>query len=104
MRPCHRTHALPVRSVDILAHEIRVEDVVRSIPNDITLAKALFALSPSAQEKSTIASEHGVDLILGGHDHLYYVSRGVTEWKDYDTTQTVLGAEEDKVSENAVVR
>lgn len=103
MRPCHCTHALPVRSVEILAHKAYIEDVVRSIPNDIALAKALFALSPASQEKSSIASEHGVDLILGGHDHLYYISRGVTEWKDYDTTQTVLGAEEDKVSKNDVV-
>jgi 5'-nucleotidase len=39
---------------------------------------------------------HGVDLILGGHDHLYYVSRGVSAWDEYDTAQAVLGAEEDK--------
>jgi 5'-nucleotidase len=32
---------------------------------------------------------------LGGHDHLYYVSRGVTTWDNYDLTQTVLGAESD---------
>lgn len=32
---------------------------------------------------------------MGGHDHLYYVSRGVTTWDNYDLTQTVLGAELD---------
>lgn len=62
---------------------------------DITLAKELFALSPSAQEKTPIASQHGVDLLLGGHDHLYYISKGVTSWDGYDINQNALGAEGD---------
>jgi 5'-nucleotidase len=33
---------------------------------------------------------------LGGHDHLYYVSKGVNNWDGYDTSQEVLGAEQDK--------
>ncbi|OCH95318.1 Metallo-dependent phosphatase [Obba rivulosa] len=65
------------------------------VPNDVHLAKALNALSPSAQAKRSIINEHGADIILGGHDHLYYVSRGVTSWENYDTTQPVLGAEDD---------
>ncbi|KAK7023890.1 Trifunctional nucleotide phosphoesterase protein YfkN [Favolaschia claudopus] len=66
------------------------------VPNDILLAKDLLALSPSAQGKSSFTSSHGVDLILGGHDHLYYASKGMTEWEDYDISQNVLGAEEDR--------
>ncbi|KAH9952203.1 Metallo-dependent phosphatase [Amylocystis lapponica] len=66
------------------------------VPNDINLAKALNALSPSAQKGHDFASTHGVDVLLGGHDHLYYVSRGVTAWEGYDTNAPVLGAEEDK--------
>lgn len=27
---------------------------------------------------------------------MYYISRGVDSWEDYDTSQEVLGAEEDK--------
>ncbi|KAJ7684723.1 Metallo-dependent phosphatase-like protein [Mycena polygramma] len=65
------------------------------IPNDLALAKDLLALSPSAQTKNPIASSHGVDLILGGHDHLYYASKGMSAWEDYDTSQDVLGAEAD---------
>ncbi|KAJ6547135.1 Metallo-dependent phosphatase-like protein [Mycena capillaripes] len=65
------------------------------VPNDISLAKDLLALSPSAQAKSSIASSHGVDLILGGHDHLYYASKGMSAWEDYDTSQVILGAEAD---------
>ncbi|KDQ33721.1 hypothetical protein PLEOSDRAFT_1032941 [Pleurotus ostreatus PC15] len=65
------------------------------VPNDINLAKDLHASSPATQESSPIADTHGVDLILGGHDHLYYVSRGVSAWEGYDTTQDALGAEED---------
>jgi hypothetical protein len=32
---------------------------------------------------------------LGGHDHLYYASKGVTSWEDFDVTEQVLGAEDD---------
>lgn len=62
---------------------------------DIRLAKATNALAPDHQG-SDFASLHGLDLIFGGHDHLYYVSRGVTSWEGYDISQEVLGAEEDK--------
>ncbi|RDB21014.1 Trifunctional nucleotide phosphoesterase protein YfkN [Hypsizygus marmoreus] len=65
------------------------------LPNDIALAKSLHALSPSAQDASPIHWTHGVDLILGGHDHFYYVSKGVSFWEDFDVTEEVLGAEED---------
>jgi hypothetical protein len=33
--------------------------------------------------------------LLGGHDHLYYASKGVSSWQNYDATQEVLGAEND---------
>ena len=61
---------------------------------DILLAKAVKALSPSYQDNLFLSS-HGVDLILGGHDHLYYASKGVTSWDNYDPSQDVLGAEND---------
>ncbi|KAK0240597.1 Metallo-dependent phosphatase-like protein [Armillaria nabsnona] len=64
------------------------------VPNDITLAKDLLALSPSAQKNQPIHSSHGVDLLLGGHDHLYYASKGC-EWQGYDTSEDVLGAKDD---------
>jgi 5'-nucleotidase len=63
---------------------------------DIQLAKQLFALTPSSQPSSDIANEHGVDIILGGHDHLYFVGRGVDEWDNYNLSGHVLGAEEDE--------
>jgi 2',3'-cyclic-nucleotide 2'-phosphodiesterase (5'-nucleotidase family) len=37
-----------------------------------------------------------VDIILGGHDHLYFVGRGVDEWDNYNLSGHVLGAKEDK--------
>lgn len=61
----------------------------------MALAKDLFALSPSAQEKQSIASLHGVDIVLGGHDHMYYIGKGVTSWEGYDIKQLPLGAEQD---------
>ncbi|KIK91235.1 hypothetical protein PAXRUDRAFT_13891 [Paxillus rubicundulus Ve08.2h10] len=64
--------------------------------NDITLAKELFALSPSAPGYANIASKHGVDLLLGGHDHYYWASKGVTSWADYDVQQDIAGAASDE--------
>ena len=57
------------------------------------MAKALRASSPGV---TSHLNAHGVDLILGGHDHLYYVSKGVSSWEGYDTNQPVLGAESDE--------
>ncbi|KAG6874324.1 hypothetical protein C0995_001549 [Termitomyces sp. Mi166 len=66
------------------------------VPNDILLAKSLRAFSPSTQEVHPISSSHGVDIILGGHDHLYFVSKGVSSWEGYNLDEIVLGAEEDQ--------
>ena len=60
------------------------------------LAKALFALTPSSQKKHEIVNKHGADLILGGHDHLYFVGRGIDAWDNYDLTDKPLGAEKDE--------
>ncbi|KIK63739.1 hypothetical protein GYMLUDRAFT_162590 [Collybiopsis luxurians FD-317 M1] len=65
------------------------------VPNDVALAKDLFALSPSAQKDQPLASLHGVDILLGGHDHIYFISKGVTSWEGYDINQPSLGAERD---------
>ena len=62
----------------------------------MALAKKVNALSPAGQKKTPIENLHGVDIIFGGHDHLYFVSRGATSWENYDLTQEVLGAEQDK--------
>jgi len=37
-----------------------------------------------------------VDLILGGHDHLYFVGRGASSWDNFNVSEKVLGAELDK--------
>ena len=36
-----------------------------------------------------------MDLLLGGHDHLYYISKGVNAWENHEVNQDVLGAEGD---------
>ncbi|KAG9318101.1 Metallo-dependent phosphatase-like protein [Chiua virens] len=33
------------------------------------------------------AGEHGADIIMGGHDHLYFVSKGVTTWEGHDVLE-----------------
>ncbi len=53
-------------------------------------------MTPSSQSFTDITNEHGVDIILGGHDHLYFVGRGVDEWDNYNLSDDVLGAEEDE--------
>ena len=39
---------------------------------------------------------HGADILLGGHDHFYYVSRGIASWKNYRVDEEALGAELDE--------
>jgi 5'-nucleotidase len=44
------------------------------------------------------AAHEGCDIILGGHDHFYYVSKvgsGASSWDGYDVDTPCLGAEED---------
>ena len=56
----------------------------------------MHALSPTGQKDQPIENLHGADIIFGGHDHLYFISKGMTSWEGYDLTQDVLGAEQDK--------
>ena len=56
----------------------------------------MSAHSPAVQDAQATASKHGVDIILGGHDHLYYISKGVTSWDGYDVHEKVLGAANDE--------
>ncbi|KAJ3993856.1 Metallo-dependent phosphatase-like protein [Lentinula boryana] len=65
------------------------------VPNDIELAKDLLALSPFAQQEKPIVALDGVDLVLGGHDHMYYISKGISSWEGYDIKKPSLGAEQD---------
>lgn len=41
-------------------------------------------------------NEHGADILLGGHDHLYFVSKGTDKWDGHDKSREILGAENDK--------
>ncbi|KAF7791785.1 hypothetical protein EIP86_002809 [Pleurotus ostreatoroseus] len=66
------------------------------IPNDIKLARALFALSPKGQKSKDIFSEHGVDLLLGGHDHVYWISKGVSHWDGFDLNTPQPDAADDQ--------
>ncbi|KDQ14262.1 hypothetical protein BOTBODRAFT_187919 [Botryobasidium botryosum FD-172 SS1] len=47
------------------------------VEEDIQLAKALGAHKDRFED---VLDEHGVDLVLGGHDHDYYVGKGVDAW------------------------
>ncbi|THU84298.1 Metallo-dependent phosphatase [Dendrothele bispora CBS 962.96] len=62
----------------------------------LTHSRALGALSPSAQKTKDISSGHGVDLLLGGHDHVYWISKGVSEWDGYDLQTKQPDAADDK--------
>ncbi|EIN11144.1 Metallo-dependent phosphatase [Punctularia strigosozonata HHB-11173 SS5] len=63
---------------------------------DIKLARELFALSPAGQAAKNIASEHGVDLLLGGHDHVYWISKGVSGWDGFDLNTLQPDAADDQ--------
>ncbi|UZJ56451.1 hypothetical protein CBS101457_005771 [Exobasidium rhododendri] len=59
------------------------------LPNDIDLANELGAT------KSASSNEHGVDLVLGGHDHTYYIGKGVDEYKGEEWHTDMPGLEKD---------
>ena len=60
------------------------------------MARELLALSPGHIPASKIASTHGADVLLGGHDHFYFASKGVTSWENYDVNKPCLGSEGDE--------
>ncbi|KAJ1307540.1 hypothetical protein OPQ81_001637 [Rhizoctonia solani] len=62
------------------------------LPNDIELAKQVLAHSKLSKGSSNI---HGVDVLFGGHDHMYYIGRGAQTWDNYDPNSTCLGSEGD---------
>jgi len=75
----------------VLSHSVCLQLIFVGCWQDIKLAKALGARP--ASDSGTV--DHGLSLILGGHDHQYYISRGVASWEGWDSSQKVLGAEED---------
>jgi 5'-nucleotidase len=60
---------------------------------DIELAKDAYSFSLSSY--GSLAPQHGVDLILGGHDHEYYVSKAITDWEGFDATRANPDSEGD---------
>ncbi|PVF93825.1 Metallo-dependent phosphatase [Serendipita vermifera] len=65
------------------------------VPNDIALAQAIHA-----RAGDSVVNEHGCDILLGGHDHFYYVSKvnpdpSSNPWTGYDIHKPFLGAEKD---------
>ncbi|KZP00929.1 Metallo-dependent phosphatase [Calocera viscosa TUFC12733] len=58
------------------------------LPNDITLSHQLGA------KRNADPNQHGVDMLFGGHDHMYYIGRGIDKWEGWDS-HVVLGAKED---------
>ncbi|CAE6516088.1 unnamed protein product [Rhizoctonia solani] len=62
------------------------------LPNDIELAKQVLAHSKFSKDSANI---HGADVLLGGHDHMYYIGRGARTWDNYDLNSTCLGSEGD---------
>jgi 5'-nucleotidase len=59
------------------------------LPNDIDLANDLGAT------KSASSEEHGVDLVLGGHDHTYYIGKGVDDYRGEHWETDMPGLDKD---------
>lgn len=47
-------------------------------------------------DRDGVENEHGVDLIIGGHDHMYYIGKGATSWEGNVGQRDAPGTEEDK--------
>lgn len=62
------------------------------LPNDIDFANAVGAVS------NPDANSHGVDLVLGGHDHIYYVGNGASSFQGDEFARGEPGTENDKAT------
>ncbi|BEJ13733.1 hypothetical protein CspHIS471_0309070 [Cutaneotrichosporon sp. HIS471] len=60
------------------------------VPNDIQLAKELGAVKGRDTQ-----NEQGVDLIIGGHDHIYYIGKGADSWEGYVGLRDRPGTKDD---------
>lgn len=63
------------------------------VGNDIALAKEVGAVKYKEGEEDR---GDGVDLLLGGHDHIYYLGKGVNEWEGWERPESIPGTEEDE--------
>ncbi|ORY29141.1 hypothetical protein BCR39DRAFT_532806 [Naematelia encephala] len=61
------------------------------VTNDIRLANQLGAV-----QKDGMETQHGVDLLIGGHDHMYYIGKGATAWEGFAGNRTAEYLEEDQ--------
>ncbi|CCF53628.1 related to 5`-nucleotidase precursor [Ustilago hordei] len=59
------------------------------LPNDIDFANAIGAVAGADPTK------HGVDLVLGGHDHIYYVGNGAASYTGDEFPRGEPGTEKD---------
>ncbi|TXT12211.1 uncharacterized protein COLE_02621 [Cutaneotrichosporon oleaginosum] len=60
------------------------------VPNDIKLAKELGAVSNRDTQ-----NEHGIDLIIGGHDHVRQIGKGADSWEGFAGLRDKPGTRED---------
>ncbi|RXK38756.1 hypothetical protein M231_03932 [Tremella mesenterica] len=60
------------------------------VPNDIALANELGAVH------GPDSSRHGVDLLIGGHDHVSFYKKWAKSWEGYSGDHEAPGTEKDK--------
>ncbi|WVR09253.1 hypothetical protein IAU60_006318 [Kwoniella sp. DSM 27419] len=63
------------------------------VPNDIKTCNSLGAVNPST--RPGLENEHGVDLLIGGHDHVYFIGKGAASWDGYSGRHGVPDTMED---------
>jgi len=79
-----------IRLYNVFGNICRVHD-----PHNLSLELG-YRSRKGSTSTTPISNEHGVGLILGGHDHLYFFSQAVDEWENYDRSDEVRDAEADK--------
>ena len=47
-------------------------------------------------DRPGVENEHGVDLLVGGHDHIYYIGKGAKSWEGFAGDRHGHGMEADK--------
>ena len=81
-----------LRDPDGEACELVIAITHSRLPNDIDFANAVGAVS------NPDANSHGVDLVLGGHDHIYYVGNGASNFTGDNFPRGEPGTEKDQAA------
>lgn len=88
-----RARDLSAKLRDELGCDIVIALTHSRVGNDIKLANDTGAIKWA---EGNTDRPHGLDILLGGHDHQLYIGRGADKWDNWNQPEDLPGTEDDK--------